>query len=183
MQYDSVYRSSRRSGSSSYTRDTRSSPESQASSFKSTSSMISSLNSYLNTKPPAYSIHSRSSDIHSGRGIPFPCTINGTYTASGRHFPQHVNEFTRPSMIKTSDSHPLISPQLHERLLQLADRSRRLGVHRFSRSRRSLVLNEPAISRRTPPPLSSTVANRFYTPVEQSSKAPTVSHTYRPYRE
>ena len=182
MQYDSVYPSSRRSGSSSYTRDTRSSPGSFSASYKSSTSMIASLNSYLNSKPPSYTIHSGPNDMHTNRGVPFPCTINGPYHTSGRHFPQHVPGFNHPSMIKTSDSHPLISPQLHERLLQLADRSRRLGVHRFSRSRRTLVLNEPAIPRRTPPPVSSTVANRFYTAAEPS-KAPTVSRTYRPYRE
>jgi hypothetical protein len=47
-----------------------------------------------------------------------------------------------PMILKTSDSFPVLSPQLEDRLLQLADRSRRLGVHRFSRTRNSLILNE-----------------------------------------
>ncbi len=44
--------------------------------------------------------------------------------------------------IKTSDSFPILSPQLEDRMLQLADRSRRLGVHRFSRTRNTLILNQ-----------------------------------------
>jgi len=179
MQYDSVYPTSRRSGTSSSTRDIKISPDNVTVSFKSTTS---SLNSYLNSKPSLYSINSGTSDMHTHRGIPFPCAIHGIPSHSNQHFPQRIQGYLVPSMIKTSDSHPVISPQLNERLLQLADRSRRLGVHRYSRSRHALVLNEPVISRRTPPPLSSTIANRFYTYIE-SSKAPTVSQTYRPYRE
>jgi hypothetical protein len=44
--------------------------------------------------------------------------------------------------IKSSDSFPVVPPQLEDRMLQLADRSRRLGVHRFSRTRNSLILNQ-----------------------------------------
>jgi hypothetical protein len=43
---------------------------------------------------------------------------------------------------KTSDSFPNLTHQLEDRMLQLADRSRRLGVHRFSRTRNALVLNQ-----------------------------------------
>jgi hypothetical protein len=51
--------------------------------------------------------------------------------------------YTRSRVVlKTCDSHPVITPQLEDRLLQLADRSRRLGAHRFSRTRNSLVLND-----------------------------------------
>ncbi len=46
-------------------------------------------------------------------------------------------------ILKSSDAYPILSGNLEERLLQLAERSRRLGVHRFSRSRQSLVLNTP----------------------------------------
>lgn len=48
--------------------------------------------------------------------------------------------------IKTSDSFPVLSPQLEERMLQLADRSRRLGVHRFSRTSNALIMNFAASS-------------------------------------
>lgn len=44
--------------------------------------------------------------------------------------------------IKSSDSFPVVPPQLEDRMLQLADRSRRLGAHRFSRTRNSLILNQ-----------------------------------------
>jgi hypothetical protein len=56
----------------------------------------------------------------------------------------HASIYPRRSLarIKTSDTFPVLSPQLEDRMLQLADRSRRLGVHRFSRTRNALILNQ-----------------------------------------
>ncbi len=181
MQYGSVYKSLSGNGSSTSDRQTRSTTETSWSSSKSSNSMISSLNAYLNSKPSSYPLHSSSPDMQKHRGIPFPSTIHGSPYVADHHFPRPGNVIVRSSLIKASDAHPMISPQLNDRLLQLADRSRRLGVHRYSRSRHSLVLNEPVISRRSPPPMASTIANRFYT--SDSSKAPVLSKTYRPYRE
>lgn len=71
----------------------------------------------------------------------------------------------RIARAKTSDLPPVISPQLEDRLLQLADRSRRLGVHRFSRTRNALVLNEPVVEtrpvpKRLCPPSASSLSTR-----------------------
>lgn len=72
----------------------------------------------------------------------------GSYNVSGS---LHVSNAYTPSVdvprrelarIKSSDSFPVVPPQLEDRMLQLADRSRRLGVHRFSRTRNSLILNQ-----------------------------------------
>ena len=181
MQYGSVYKSLGVNGSTSNQHRSLNSPEAEWSSSKSGSAMISTLNSYLNSKPSSYPLHSSSCDMRKNRGVPFPSTIHGSTYMSDPGFPRPANVSIRTSLIKASDAHPMISPQLNERLLQLADRSRRLGVHRYSRSRHSLVLNEPVISRRSPPPMTSTIANRFYS--SESSKAPVLSKTYRPYRE
>jgi hypothetical protein len=70
--------------------------------------------------------------------------------------------------IKTSDAFPVLSPHLEDRMLQLADRSRRLGVHRFSRTRNALILNQhtssqsiaPAVSWCARPPSTSSLSTR-----------------------
>jgi hypothetical protein len=68
---------------------------------------------------------------------PSTASYSGTSTAYSTTF--YRREVPR---VKTSDSFPVLSAQLEERMLQLADRSRRLGVHRYSRSRNALVLNQ-----------------------------------------
>jgi hypothetical protein len=64
-------------------------------------------------------------------------------------------------LVKTSDLHPVLPPQLEDRLLQLADRSRRLGAHRFSRSRNSLILNENTLG---PSSVHQAPINRYLSP-------------------
>lgn len=78
-----------------------------------------------------------------------------TYSSSQQRYGVRFGSISRPkqasgavlrrvssAQVKTCDAFPILSPQLEERMLQLADRSRRLGVHRFSRTRNALLLNE-----------------------------------------
>jgi hypothetical protein len=181
MNYDSFYPSSRTSVASSSTRGTRGSPDHTQTLGYQTLSSVQTSNPYLVQNPSTYTYRCPTGDMRSQKGINFPCTINSTAHFSGHYNPRQDHSFLRPTMVKTSDSHPMISPQLNERLLQLADRSRRLGVHRYSRSRNALIRNEMVASRKSPPPLTSTISNRFFTP--GPTKAPVVSQTYRPYRE
>jgi hypothetical protein len=124
----------------------------------SSSSMMSGLKSIFCSKSS-----SSSTRHHSSAGLPLSSTIGGALYSRQPLASRSSHTATYPRRevvrVKTSDSFPVISPQLEDRMLQLADRSRRLGVHRFSRTRDALVLNlHPPVCVQQPAPV---VAPRF----------------------
>lgn len=103
-----------------------------------------STSTYVPEVRPVYS--GDSSSIYFRRPLSSlpPSTYTSQYSLRGvsSEFPSTLYSVPKSKpILKSSDSYPVVSPQLEDRLLQLADRSRRLGVHRFSRTRQSLVLN------------------------------------------
>lgn len=99
---------------------------------------LKSMFSYRSSTSSSRAYSANSSDVGASFGSSEP------RFKSTLHPSTYVTTVPRrePMILKTSDSFPVLSPQLEDRLLQLADRSRRLGVHRFSRTRNSLILNE-----------------------------------------
>jgi hypothetical protein len=180
MHYESMYPHSRRNSFGSSSRTTVTSAESFGPYYGSSgSSKIAGLKSYLSTKQPSYSLPSDTSNFPSTHISPTFSFTSDTYAylpySPGAQYPLY-----KPVVPKTCDSFPMISPQLHERLLQLADRSRRLGAHRYSRSRNALVLNRPPPARRSP---AVVAANRFYPTLNPIIKQIAPIDHYRPYRE
>lgn len=112
-------------------------------------------------------------------------SLNSTYSSkapalepsSHPNLYPYSSPFDQPRrLVRSSDSYPVLSTHLEDRLLQLADRSRRLGVHRFSRSRQSLVLN-------TPPVVIAMADQYFVDPRKQHSGLHLPLPTRATYRE
>jgi len=106
-------------------------------------SVISGLKSLFGSKSSLSSskIQSASADINSSSA---PSKFSDRFVSNSRSRGAYEAGGARREsvQIKTSDSFPALSPQLEDRMLQLAERSRRLGVHRYSRARNALLLNE-----------------------------------------
>lgn len=85
------------------------------------------------------------SSFHYPRPVPSQATerVLPSYSLSQPFSTTSRMAYPPARSLATSEAYPIMSPQLEDRMLQLADRSRRLGVHRFSRTRQSLVLNTP----------------------------------------
>lgn len=135
------------------------------------SSMISGLKSLFCSKSS-----SSSSRHHSSAGLALSSTSSGTQysrqplgsiTSYSTTYPRRDT-----ARVKTSDSFPVISPQLEDRMLQLADRSRRLGVHRFSRTRNALVLNQHAPTLVAPAPNARITRGGSSTSLSTQSSTP-----------
>ena len=137
IHYDSMYSKSRsgyttvsRSGSCASTLTAK--PESNV-------SMMSGLKSIFCSKQP----HTSSSHAYYSTRPSPPAPLGSERFKPLPSASPYQSVRTGFVKVRTSESCPILSPQLEDRLLQLADRSRRLGVHRFSRTRNALILNEP----------------------------------------
>lgn len=171
IQYDAGYMRHNRSGYSALPRPSSSSLN-LSSRPPSNASMMSGLKSIFCSKPT----YSSSSHAYAGNRPSGFSGSSGIVLSSGL-------ACTRPGFVrvKTSDSNPIISPQLEDRLLQLADRSRRLGVHRFSRTRNALVLNE--LVHVAPPKRLMIAPSGSGSSLSTWSSKPSISHAVAQVRE
>ena len=151
------------------------------------SSVISGIKSMFCSKKASASISS-SQRFDSSLGKSFSGTHKNhsspSYVATTHNHISHVPSYPRRDLvrIKTSDSFPIISSQLEDRMLQLADRSRRLGVHRYSRTRNALILNQHTSTQRLnqqPPTLDCFARAGSSTSLSTQSSISSTTLSYR----